>query len=161
MACAQSLVSLFKAQFMKIIIQAGAAAHQANPPPATPAHRVLVPVRAPDSVPVAPLPGQLSAVARECSGGWPKCLGPVTVWETRRRTWLLALDQRVHQPQGAGHGGHWRVSQWQRKTFLSVSLSLSTLPIRRKKKKTYLQGAGVFYIQFTVNQTVDRLIVGI
>uniref|UniRef100_A0A5F9C6Q5 Uncharacterized protein n=1 Tax=Oryctolagus cuniculus TaxID=9986 RepID=A0A5F9C6Q5_RABIT len=40
------------------------------------AHRVLVPVRAPDSVPVAPLPGQLSAVAREGSGGWPKCLGP-------------------------------------------------------------------------------------
>nr|XP_051707586.1 ras association domain-containing protein 1 isoform X2 [Oryctolagus cuniculus] len=43
---------------------------------AVPAHRVLVPVRVPDSVPVAPLPGLLSAVARECSGGRPKCLGP-------------------------------------------------------------------------------------
>ena len=43
---------------------------------AAPAHRVLVPVEAPDSVLVAPLPGQLSAVAQECNGGWPKCLGP-------------------------------------------------------------------------------------
>ena len=43
---------------------------------AEPAHWVLVPVGAPDSVLVAPLPGQLSAVAREYSGGWPKCLGP-------------------------------------------------------------------------------------
>ncbi|XP_069932832.1 uncharacterized protein [Oryctolagus cuniculus] len=35
-----------------------------------------IPVGVPDSVLVAPLPSQLSAVARECSGGWPKCLGP-------------------------------------------------------------------------------------
>ena len=58
------------------------------------AHWVLVPVRAPDSVPVAPLPGQLSGMARECSGGWPKSLGPAPAWETRKSTWLLASDQR-------------------------------------------------------------------
>ena len=40
------------------------------------AHWVLVLVGVPDSVPVAPLPGQLSAVAKECSGGWPRYLGP-------------------------------------------------------------------------------------
>ena len=55
---------------------------------------VLVPVRAPDSVPVAPLPVQLSAVPQECRGGWPRSLGPAPAWETRRGTWLLASDQR-------------------------------------------------------------------
>ena len=36
-----------------------------------PAHQVLVPVGAPDSVPVAPLPGQLSAVARSAVDDGP------------------------------------------------------------------------------------------
>ena len=69
-----------------------------------PAHRVLVPVGAPDSVPVAPLPGQLSAMAREGSGGWPKSLGPALAWETRRSTWLLASDQ-CGAPAAAAIGG--------------------------------------------------------
>ena len=59
-----------------------------------PAHLVLVPDGAPESVLVTPLPVQLSVVARECSGGWPRSLGPAPTWETRRSTWLLALDQR-------------------------------------------------------------------
>ena len=71
---------------------------------AAPAHRVLVPVGAPDSILVAPLPGQLSAMAREGSGGWPKCLGPAPAWETRRSTWLLASDQRG-VPAAAAIGG--------------------------------------------------------
>ena len=50
--------------------------HLASPPPVAPAPQVLVPVGAPDSVLVATLPVQLSAVAREGSGGWPKSLGP-------------------------------------------------------------------------------------
>nr|XP_051698781.1 uncharacterized protein LOC103347661 isoform X1 [Oryctolagus cuniculus] len=40
---------------------------------------------------VAPLPVQLSAVAREGSGGWPKCLGPCTRMEDQEEapgSWL-------------------------------------------------------------------------
>ena len=63
---------------------------------AAPALQVLVPVGAPDSVPVAPLPGQLSAVARECSGGWPRCLGPAPHGRPGKApgSWLLPSDQR-------------------------------------------------------------------
>ena len=85
---------------MKEANGAGAVAHLANPLPAAPAPQVLVPVGTLDSVPVASLPGQLSAVARECSGGWPKCLGPALAWETRRSTWPLASDQSVKQGTG-------------------------------------------------------------
>ena len=57
-----------------------------------PAHGVLVLVGVPDSVLVAPLPVQLSAVAQDGSGEWPKCLGAAPARETRS-TWLLAMDQ--------------------------------------------------------------------
>ena len=84
--------------------QAGAVAQQGNPPPTAMAHQVLVLVGVPDSIPVAPLPGQLSAMAREGSGGWPKSLGPAPTWETRRSTWLLASDQQ-DAPAAAAIGG--------------------------------------------------------
>uniref|UniRef100_A0A5F9DFZ9 RNA-directed DNA polymerase n=1 Tax=Oryctolagus cuniculus TaxID=9986 RepID=A0A5F9DFZ9_RABIT len=101
---------------------------------AAPAHRVLVPVGAPDSVPVAPLPGQLSAMARECSGGWPRCLGPAPHGRPGKApgSWLLPGSARC-----AGcSGGHWRVNQRQRKTFLSLSLSLTVHSACQKKKKS-------------------------
>ncbi|XP_069917808.1 leucine-rich repeat-containing protein 37A3-like [Oryctolagus cuniculus] len=41
----------------------------------------------------------------------------------------------VRRPQRAGRGGHWRVNQRQRKTFLSVSLSHCPLCLSKKKKK--------------------------
>ena len=70
------------------------------------AHWVLVPVGAPDSVLVAPLPGQLSAVARECGEGWPKCLGPAPHGRPGEApgSWLLPSDQHgapaaARQPQ--------------------------------------------------------------
>ena len=52
---------------------------------------VLVPVGVPDSGPLAPLSVQLSAVAWEGSGGWPKSLGPCTHvgdWEEAPGSWL-------------------------------------------------------------------------
>ena len=100
---------------------------------AAPAHRVLVPVGAPDSVPVAPLPGQLSAVARECSGGWPKCLGPAPHGRPGEAPGSCHRISAVRRPQRAGRDGHWRVNQWQRKTFLSVSLSHCPLCLSKKK----------------------------
>nr|XP_051700426.1 uncharacterized protein LOC127490707 [Oryctolagus cuniculus] len=41
----------------------------------------------------------------------------------------------VRRLQRTGHGGHWRVNQRQRKTFLSVSLSHCPLCLSKKKKK--------------------------
>uniref|UniRef100_A0A5F9CI92 RNA-directed DNA polymerase n=1 Tax=Oryctolagus cuniculus TaxID=9986 RepID=A0A5F9CI92_RABIT len=41
----------------------------------------------------------------------------------------------VRWPQRAGRGGHWRVNQRQRKTFLSVSLSHCPLCLSKEKKK--------------------------
>uniref|UniRef100_A0A5F9DAI0 RNA-directed DNA polymerase n=1 Tax=Oryctolagus cuniculus TaxID=9986 RepID=A0A5F9DAI0_RABIT len=101
---------------------------------AAPAHWVLVLVGAPDSVSVAPLPGQLSAVARECSGGWPKCLGPAPTWETRRSTWLLPLDQcgvlaTACQPQWPLEG------EPTAKEDLSLCLSLTVHSACQKIKK--------------------------
>uniref|UniRef100_G1TKC3 Tubulin alpha chain n=1 Tax=Oryctolagus cuniculus TaxID=9986 RepID=G1TKC3_RABIT len=106
---------------------AGAAAHLANPLPAAPVPQVLVPFGAPDSVPVAPLPGQLSAVAREGSGGWPKCLGAAPAWETRRRR--LALGFR--SAQCAGRSGHLGGEPMEGRPF-SVSNSAC---LKKKKKK--------------------------
>uniref|UniRef100_A0A5F9CFN7 RNA-directed DNA polymerase n=1 Tax=Oryctolagus cuniculus TaxID=9986 RepID=A0A5F9CFN7_RABIT len=98
------------------------------------AHRVLVPVRAPDSVPVAPLPGQLSAVAREVQWRMAQVLGPCTPRETRISTWLLPSDQR-HVPAAA---------RWPRRTLegeptakedLSLCLSLTVHSACQKIKK--------------------------
>nr|XP_051698315.1 uncharacterized protein LOC127490196 [Oryctolagus cuniculus] len=102
---------------------------------AAPAHRVLVPVGAPDSVPVAPLPVQLSAVARECSGGWPRCLGPAPTWETRISTWLLPSDQRgapaaVRRPRRPLEG-----EPTAKGRPFSLSLSLTVHSACQKKKK--------------------------
>uniref|UniRef100_A0A5F9DJV7 Glycosyl transferase family 25 domain-containing protein n=1 Tax=Oryctolagus cuniculus TaxID=9986 RepID=A0A5F9DJV7_RABIT len=95
------------------------------------APRVLVPVGAPDSVPVAPLPGQLSAVARECSGGWPRCLGPAPHGRPGEAPGSCLWISMVHWPWRP----LWGVNQWQRKTFLSVSLSLNVHYACQKKKK--------------------------
>ena len=109
-------------------------AHLANPPPVAPAPRVLVLVGAPDSVPVAPLPVQLSAVAREGSGGWPKCLGPCTSMggqEEAPGSWL-----RI----GAAPAvvAIWGVNQWKEDLSLCLSLTVynSTCQIKTKQNKT-------------------------
>ncbi|XP_069917824.1 leucine-rich repeat-containing protein 37A3-like [Oryctolagus cuniculus] len=105
---------------------------------AAPAHRVLVPVGAPDSVPVAPLPGQLSAVARECSGGWPRCLGPAPHGRPGKApgSWLLPSDQ-CGAPAAARRPRRPLEGEPTTKEDLSLclSLSLSTLPVKKKKKK--------------------------
>uniref|UniRef100_A0A5F9C4H8 Uncharacterized protein n=1 Tax=Oryctolagus cuniculus TaxID=9986 RepID=A0A5F9C4H8_RABIT len=99
---------------------------------AVPAHRVLVPV--------APLPGQLSAVAREGSGGWPKCLGPAPHGRPGEAPGSCHRISAVRRPQRAGRGGHLRVNQRQ-KEDLSLCLSLSQCPLclsknKNKNKKT-------------------------
>nr|XP_051697880.1 leucine-rich repeat-containing protein 37A3-like [Oryctolagus cuniculus] len=110
---------------------------------AAPAHRVLVPVGAPDSVPVAPLPGQLSAVARECSGGWPRCLGPAPHGRPGKApgSWLLPSDQ-CGAPAAARRPRRPLEGEPTAKEDLSLclSLSLSTLPVKKKKKKPCRSG---------------------
>ena len=105
---------------------------------AAPAHRVLVPVGVPDSVPVAPLPGQLSAVARECSGGWPRCLGPAPHGRPGKApgSWLLPSDQ-CGAPAAARRPRRPLEGEPTAKEDLSLclSLSLSTLPVKKRKKK--------------------------
>uniref|UniRef100_A0A5F9C5D9 RNA-directed DNA polymerase n=1 Tax=Oryctolagus cuniculus TaxID=9986 RepID=A0A5F9C5D9_RABIT len=105
---------------------------------AAPAHRVLVPVGAPDSVPVVPLPSQPSAVARECSGGWPRCLGPAPYGRPGKApgSWLLPSDQRgapaaACQPRRPLDGEPTAKED----LSLCLSLSLSTLPVKKKKKR--------------------------
>uniref|UniRef100_A0A5F9C0N4 RNA-directed DNA polymerase n=1 Tax=Oryctolagus cuniculus TaxID=9986 RepID=A0A5F9C0N4_RABIT len=105
---------------------------------AAPAHRVLVPVGAPDSVPVAPLPGQPSAVARECSGGWPRCLGPAPHGRPGKApgSWLLPSDQRG--APAAARRPRWPLEgepTAKEDLSLCLSLSLPTLPVKKKKLK--------------------------
>ena len=103
----------------------------ANLPPAALARWVLVPVGVPDSVPVAPLPVQLSAVAQEGSGGWPMSLGPALSWETRRKY----LAPGFGSAQRTSHSGHLGGEPTEGRPF---SLSLShclTLPVKKKNEK--------------------------
>uniref|UniRef100_A0A5F9DAB0 RNA-directed DNA polymerase n=1 Tax=Oryctolagus cuniculus TaxID=9986 RepID=A0A5F9DAB0_RABIT len=115
--------------------KASAAAQLANPPPAALAPQVLVPVGVLDSLPVAPLPVQLSAVAQEGSGGWPKCLGPAPAWETRRKH----LAPGFGSVQCASHSvpavaAIWGVNQQKEDLSLCLSFSLSNSACQKKKK---------------------------
>ena len=103
--------------------EASTTVHLVNLPPAALAPQVLALVGVLDSVLVAPLPVQLSAVAWEGSGRWPKSLSPCThVGELKEApsSWLqIGSVLAVAANRGVNH---------QRKTSLSVSLSLS-LPL--------------------------------
>uniref|UniRef100_A0A5F9CE17 Protein S100-A6 n=1 Tax=Oryctolagus cuniculus TaxID=9986 RepID=A0A5F9CE17_RABIT len=84
------------------------------------------------SVPIAPLPVQLSAVAWESSGGWSKCSGPVPAWETRRKH----LAPGFGWAQRAGSNSHLGGESTEKE---NLSLCLShclTLPVKKKKKKS-------------------------
>uniref|UniRef100_A0A5F9C9A5 IQ motif containing E n=3 Tax=Oryctolagus cuniculus TaxID=9986 RepID=A0A5F9C9A5_RABIT len=60
------------------------------------------------SSPAAPLPIQLSAVAWESSGRWPKCLGPAPVWET----WRKLLAAGFMRPAGMAGRAATRWGMW-------------------------------------------------
>ena len=70
-------------------------------------------------VPVAPLPVQLSAVAWEGSGGWPKCLGPCTRMgdqEEAPGSWLwIGVSPAIAAILG--------VNRWRENLSLCLSLS--------------------------------------
>uniref|UniRef100_A0A5F9D8E8 JAZF zinc finger 1 n=1 Tax=Oryctolagus cuniculus TaxID=9986 RepID=A0A5F9D8E8_RABIT len=71
-------------------------------------------------------------MARECSGGWPRCLGPAPHGRPGKApgSWLLPGSARC-----AGcSGGHWRVNQRQ-KEDLSLSVSLSHCPLCLSKRQ--------------------------
>nr|XP_051689004.1 uncharacterized protein LOC127487444 [Oryctolagus cuniculus] len=122
-------------KIFKSIIRPGPKAHLANPPPAEPAPQVLVPVGAPDSVPIAHLPVQLSAVAQEGSEDVPSAWALHPHGRPGGSTWLLASDWHSVMAAAPILG----VNQRKRKTFLSVSLSL-TQPVQEKKNYTFRAG---------------------
>ena len=101
-----------------------------------PAHRVLVLVGAPDSVSVAPLPVQLSAVALLAVEDGPSAWALHPHGRPGGGTWLLASDQHSTLAMVA----IWGVNQWKEGLSLSLSLTKSACQKRKKERKKISKG---------------------
>lgn len=71
-------------------------------------------------------------MAKECSERWAKCLGLSTHSRTKRKFWLLALDQTSSGP--CNHLGIWGIRSRSLSLFLSPTFPFHTLTFKQINK---------------------------